>query len=80
MASSSSSSLSTVVSSLTRAQWGVESSSQATEADLDRAVAELIVKEAKKKAERYKETGVRAFLRDDLYVLPLFTRVGYWTD
>ncbi|KAH8834968.1 hypothetical protein DL96DRAFT_1549637 [Flagelloscypha sp. PMI_526] len=55
-----------------RTQWGIatdpsssSSSAMATEEDLDRAVAELIVKEAKRKAEKYRETGVKAFLRDN---------------
>lgn len=33
-----------------------------TDDDLDRHVAELILREAKKKAEKYKETGVHAYV------------------
>ena len=33
-----------------------------TDEDLDRHVAELILREAKKKAEKYKETGVHAYV------------------
>ena len=37
--------------------------------DLDRAVAELIVREAKKKAERYGQQGIRAYISNNTYVL-----------
>ncbi|KAG6911256.1 hypothetical protein DXG01_002094 [Tephrocybe rancida] len=57
-----SSSLSSVVSNLVRASMGTSVTSQVTDDDLDRHVAELILKEAKKKAERYGAQGIRAFL------------------
>lgn len=56
-------SLSSVVSSLVRAQMGSSVNSTVTDEDLDRHIADLIVKEAKAKAERYKTDGVRAYLR-----------------
>lgn len=39
-----------------------------TDDDLDRHVAELIVKEAKKKAEQYGQKGIRAYISSNLYV------------
>lgn len=63
-----SSSLSSVVSSLVRASMGTSISNMVTDDDLDRHVAELIVKEAKKKAERYGQQGIRAYISSDLYV------------
>ena len=62
-----SSSLSSVVSNLVRASMG-SISNMVTDDDLDRHVAELIVKEAKKKAERYGQQGIRAYLSSNLYV------------
>lgn len=59
------SSLSSVVSNLVRATMGTSVSSMVQDEDLDRHVAELILKEAKKKALRYGENGVRAYLRND---------------
>ena len=56
-------SLSTVVSSLVRASMGASVSSGVTDEDLDRHVAELIMKEAKQKAELYDTHGIRAFLQ-----------------
>ncbi|KAJ7657975.1 hypothetical protein B0H17DRAFT_1213369 [Mycena rosella] len=56
------SSLSSVVSNLVRASIGT-SAAQVTDADLDKHVAELILKEAKKKAERFGQDGIRAYLR-----------------
>ncbi|RDB28365.1 hypothetical protein Hypma_016113 [Hypsizygus marmoreus] len=56
------SSLSSVVSDLVRASMGSSVSGMVTDEDLDRHVAELILKEAKKKAERYGQHGIRAFL------------------
>ena len=56
------SSLSSVVSDLVRAQVGTAATSMVTDEDLDRHVAELILKEAKQKAERYGKDGIRAFL------------------
>jgi hypothetical protein len=43
-------------------------SNMVTDDDLDRHVAELIVKEAKKKAERYGQQGIRAYISSNLYV------------
>ena len=63
-----SSSLSSVVSNLVRASMGASISSTVTDDDLDRHVAELIVKDAKKKAERYGQQGIRAYLSSNLYV------------
>lgn len=66
----SKSSLSSVVSDLVRAQMGSSVSNVVTDEDLDRTVAELIVKEAKQKAERYLQDGVRAYLpQEDSYVV-----------
>ncbi|OBZ68630.1 hypothetical protein A0H81_11473 [Grifola frondosa] len=56
------SSLSSVVSNLVRASMGTSLSSTITDEDLDRHVAELILKEAKQKAERYGKEGMRAYL------------------
>lgn len=39
-----------------------------TDEDLDRHVAELILKEAKKKAEKYGQHGIRAYIASNLYV------------
>ncbi|KAG1779598.1 hypothetical protein EV702DRAFT_1043530 [Suillus placidus] len=58
----SKSSLSSVVSSLVRASMGTAVSSSITDDDLDRHVAELILREAKQKAESYGEVGIRAYL------------------
>ena len=38
-----------------------------TDEELDKAVAELILKEAKQKAERYMKDGVQAYLPDPEY-------------
>ena len=57
-----SSSLSSVVSNLVRASMGSAVSNTVTDEDLDRHVADLILKEAKKKAERYGQDGIRAYL------------------
>ncbi|KZT22617.1 hypothetical protein NEOLEDRAFT_1180705 [Neolentinus lepideus HHB14362 ss-1] len=58
----SNSSLSSVVSGLVRAQMGSSVPSTITDEDLDRHVADLILKEAKRKAERYASQGIRAYL------------------
>lgn len=63
--------LSTVVSNLVRASMGTSLSPTVTDEDLDRHVAELILKEAKKKAERYSQQGIRAYIASNLYVLHL---------
>lgn len=60
------SSLSSVVSNLVRAQLGSSVSNTVTDDDLDRHVAELILKEAKKKAEKYSQHGIRAYLRNNM--------------
>ncbi|KAH7915757.1 hypothetical protein BJ138DRAFT_1076870 [Hygrophoropsis aurantiaca] len=59
---SKSSSLSSVVSNLVRASMGSAVSSTVTDEDLDRHVAELILKEAKQKAESYSKLGFKAYL------------------
>jgi hypothetical protein len=64
-------SLSSVVSGLVRAQMGASVSSTVTDEDLDRHVAELILKEAKKKAEQYGQQGVSAYLPQSV-LLPFF--------
>ena len=64
----SNSSLSSVVSSLVRASMGTSVSSNVTDQELDRHVAELILKEAKQKAEKYLKDGVKAYLPDTSYV------------
>ncbi|KZT02224.1 uncharacterized protein LAESUDRAFT_752267 [Laetiporus sulphureus 93-53] len=61
----SKSSLSSVVSNLVRAQMGTASSGTVTDEDLDRHVADLILKEAKQKAERYGKDGIRAYLQSE---------------
>jgi len=66
------SSLSSMVSDLVRAQMGTSLSSSVTDEELDRHVAELIVKEAKKKAELYMQSGIRAYTKNNLCVyIPL---------
>lgn len=61
-----SSSLSSVVSNLVRSSMGTSVSRNVTDDDLDRHVAELIVREAKKKAERYGQQGIRAYVSSNL--------------
>lgn len=63
------SSLSSVVSNLVRASMGTSVSSQVTDDELDKHVAELILKEAKKKAERFGQDGIRAYLRSGMCVV-----------
>lgn len=59
----SASHLSSVVSKLTRASFGAAVSSDVKDTDLDRYVADLIMKEAKSSEERYKgKEGIRAYL------------------
>ncbi len=65
-------SLSSVVSGLVRAQMGTSVSNTVTDEDLDRHVAELILKEAKKKAELYGKQGISAYLPQSVH-LPLFS-------
>jgi hypothetical protein len=47
---------------------GTSLSPTVTDEDLDRHVAELILKEAKKKAEKYGQQGIRAYISSNLYV------------
>src|ERR1700731_1400030 len=70
------SSLSSVVSALVRASMGSSVSSTVTDDDLDRHLAELILKEAKQKAERYGKQGVRAYL-PEMCVAPGAPFQGY---
>jgi hypothetical protein len=63
------SSLSSVVSNLVRASMGTSVTSQVTDEELDKHVAELILKEAKKKAERFGQDGIRAYLRSGMCVI-----------
>lgn len=56
------STLSSVVSNLVRAQMGSSVTPTVQDDDLDRHVAELILKEAKQKAARYQQDGIRAYL------------------
>ncbi|KAG8728054.1 hypothetical protein FRC12_022052, partial [Ceratobasidium sp. 428] len=58
----SNSSLDNVVNSLVRASMGASVAPTVTDEDLDRHVAELILKEAKAKAEKYAKDGIRAYL------------------
>lgn len=61
-------SASSSLSSLLRSSTGT-----VTEDDLDRQVAELILKEAKKKAEKYGQTGIRAYISSNLCVSFILT-------
>lgn len=56
------SSLSSVVSGLVRAQMGSSVPNSVQEDEVDRCVQELILKEAKQKAERYGSLGIQAYL------------------
>ena len=67
----SKSTLSSVVSNLVRASMGASVSSSVTDQDLDKHVAELILKEAKQKAEKYAQQGIRAYLPAHSYVSAL---------
>ncbi|KAG8742533.1 hypothetical protein FRC10_001300 [Ceratobasidium sp. 414] len=58
----SNASLNNVVNSLVRASMGASVAPTVTDEDLDRHVAELILKEAKAKAEKYATDGIRAYL------------------
>ncbi|KAI0726861.1 hypothetical protein C8Q72DRAFT_782791 [Fomitopsis betulina] len=60
------SSLSSVVSNLVRAQMGTTLGPTVKDEDLDRHVSELILKEAKQKAEKYGQDGIRAYLQSNL--------------
>ncbi|KAK7040192.1 hypothetical protein VNI00_009998 [Paramarasmius palmivorus] len=61
-----SNSLSSVVSTLVRAQMGSSVSQTVTDDDLDRHVRELLVRDAKKRAEKYGQQGIRAYLSSGL--------------
>lgn len=62
----SSSSLSSVVSNLVRAQLGTSLSSEVPDDDLDKHVADLILREAKQKEEKYLgKEGVRAYYPEE---------------
>jgi hypothetical protein len=54
------------VSDLVRAQMGTAVSGSVTDDDLDLHVKELLVKEAKKRAEKYGQTGIRAYLASSM--------------
>ena len=69
-------SLSSVVSGLVRAQMGASVSSTVTDEDLDRHVADLILKEAKKKAEQYGKQGISAYLPQSVHLL-LFSMIPF---
>ena len=56
------SSLSSVVSNLVRASMGASVPNTVADEDLDRHVADLILREAKQKAEKYGKDGIRAYL------------------
>lgn len=58
----SKSTLSSVVSTLVRASVGTSISSAVPDEDLDKHVADLILKEAKQKAENYSKLGIKAYL------------------
>jgi hypothetical protein len=75
------STLSSVMSNLVRASMGSTVSSQITDEDLDRHVAELILREAKQKAERYGKDGIRAYLPPMWAISALMTdNLGLTTD
>jgi hypothetical protein len=65
-ASSSASSLSSVVNNLVRASMGTSIPETVGDDELDKAVKELLVKEAKKRAEKFGEQGMRAYLASGL--------------
>lgn len=58
----SKSTLSSVVSTLVRASMGTSVSHTVPDEDLDKHVADIILKEAKQKAENYNTLGIRAYL------------------
>ena len=47
---------------------GSSVSDNVADEDLDRHVAELILKEAKQKGERYSTHGIRAYLSNGMYI------------
>ena len=72
------SSLSSVVSSLVRAQMGTSLPTNVSDEDLDRHVAELILKEAKKKADQYDKQGIRAYLPQSVSTSLSGTCINYF--
>lgn len=56
---------------------GASIPSTVTDEDLDKHVAELILKEAKQKAQQYLEHGVKAYLPDTGYAFIIFARLRY---
>lgn len=62
------SSLSSVVSDLVRASMGTSVSPSVTDEELDKHVRELLIRDAKKRAEKYGQQGIRAYLASGLYV------------
>lgn len=55
-----------MVSNLVRAQLGASVSAEVTDEDLDKHVADLILREAKQKEEKYLgKEGVRAYYPDE---------------
>lgn len=55
-------SLSSVVSNLVRASMGTSVPYDVPDEDLDKHIAEVILKEAKQKAENYPKMGIQAYL------------------
>ncbi|KAJ3786678.1 hypothetical protein GGU10DRAFT_266462 [Lentinula aff. detonsa] len=60
------SSLSSVVSDLVRASMGTSISPTVTDEELDKHVRDLLIRDAKKRAERYGQQGIRAYLASGL--------------
>ncbi|KAJ3991590.1 hypothetical protein F5050DRAFT_1581152 [Lentinula boryana] len=60
------SSLSSVVSDLVRASMGTSVAPTVTDEELDKHVRELLIRDAKKRAERYGQQGIRAYLASGL--------------
>ncbi|KAJ4471854.1 hypothetical protein C8J55DRAFT_154756 [Lentinula edodes] len=60
------SSLSSVVSDLVRASMGSSVAPTVTDEELDKHVRELLIRDAKKRAERYGQQGIRAYLASGL--------------
>lgn len=54
---------------------GASVPSSVTDEDLDKHVAELILKEAKQKAQQYLEHGVKAYLPDTGYASIIFAQL-----
>lgn len=65
-----SSSFTSAVSGLVRASMGSSVNAQVTDEDLDKHIAELILKEAKQKAARYDSDGIKAYLSKYASLLP----------